>query len=329
MNVVIVRDVVASSQVELFFPDDALVLEMKASISESFPNNPSKDTLKLVYCGKILSDFDMLGDVLAWGRNSLSTPIIHAIINSMPGDTPTGGGESSAGASGESVDSVAGEEICFDPVSLEFARNEMAQNESSRSSRQRAHVESVLLYAAKSAGSVAGGAGPADDAVGREAPIPPPRWLDVKLMVRLAISVALFGRHWAEEKLYCAVVGCVLYYFLDTGVFRYLYRRLARWSKRREHGRAPAPAALPTAAGADTGAAPVVKVGVVEGVQQWLIGGFYIPENPPPPPEADGGPLPPLADRALTFVVDWGSLLVGFVLCLFPSWSVDGMDIPW
>jgi len=351
MNVVIVRDVIASTQVELFFPGDALVAEMKMSIMEAFPYKLNQDALKLVYCGDVMSDFDILRDVLARSKNSLNTPIIHVIFDPLLNDSSSS--ESTGCNSTGSV--VATDDVFFDPVSVEFVKSEVTGGHSTHGG-ERSHMEAVLKSALKAeaaagdcdcvGAAVVGAVGGAEAGAEGGAAIPQPRWVDVKLVMRLAVSVAIFCRHWEAEKLYMLVAGCLVYYCLDTGIFRYYHRVLTRWSKRPaagavHRGEGPvAPQGLEVEADARVDA-PLSAVGAL---QLWVIGGFYIPENAPA--EAARQPegatvdtdaaaqvaLPEprsFSSRALTFFVDYFSLLVGFVFCLFPSWTVDGMEIPW
>ena len=64
MQVVVIRDVKACTQMELFSPENCLVLEMKLTVLNMCPTHPLKESIKLVYCGKVLSDYDTLSDTL-------------------------------------------------------------------------------------------------------------------------------------------------------------------------------------------------------------------------------------------------------------------------
>lgn len=123
-----------------------------------------------------------------------------------------------------------------------------------------------------------------------QVPAPPmPRWVDVRLISRIAVALIIFGQGMPTPLLCILIALFFVYYLFDTGVVSYLLHCLRP---------TPDPAAVPQGGGGRTRWLGAVSLQT----QAWLR-----------VPSTSG------------VLLDGLSLLLSLSLSLFPGWSPDGV----
>eukprot|EP00607_Mallomonas_marina_P001938 CAMPEP_0182427692 /NCGR_PEP_ID=MMETSP1167-20130531/18988_1 /TAXON_ID=2988 /ORGANISM="Mallomonas Sp, Strain CCMP3275" /LENGTH=311 /DNA_ID=CAMNT_0024610115 /DNA_START=112 /DNA_END=1047 /DNA_ORIENTATION=- len=135
-------------------------------------------------------------------------------------------------------------------------------------------------------------------------PPPPPRWVDIRLISRIAVALLIFGQGLPPLAVPLVFLVLVIYYIIDTGIGLYLLHKL-NFTRGRGSGANIPPTQTPEER---------------ERERQGL------PPLPPPPSLS-----PSLSHRrwlqiptSSGLVLDGASILLSLCLSLFPGWNPDG-----
>lgn len=158
--------------------------------------------------------------------------------------------------------------------------------------------------------------------------IPPPRWIDIVLLLRMGVSMYLFCGHMSLDKIIGIGSFCFFYYLLDTGIIRYAYRILfqkyLKMPIQRPMNNQPIPSIngnVEANAGDVEGRVPLPPqtmssrlTHICGQIFHWIHSGF---------------PIPKVEDTGYSVICDLFALILGFVMSIFPNWNIRGMHIPW
>jgi len=162
--------------------------------------------------------------------------------------------------------------------------------------------------------------------------IPPPRWIDLVLLLRMGISMSLFCGHMPQNKVIGIGCLCFFYYLLDTGIIRYIYRSL--FLKYIRVTPVPVPVPIPSnqpnpPSTGDTNTPDSISINqppprpLTMHDQLSRIGGAVFHWC------AKGFPIPTLDDTGPSLLMELFALVLGMIMSVFPNWNIRGMDIPW
>lgn len=189
--------------INLQLSSDQTMYDLKKSVHEKICATPDRQIA--IYEGRIISDETNIGKLLNKGFGS-SVFVVYIFVNTSV-----------------TVKERIAERYVFDDISVISATKWMQTESASLSEAQTCKIRATLKSLTEEAKSEipvpTQGPLPAQ----APAPAPPmPRWVDVRLISRMAVALFIFGQGLPTPLLAVLCAAFFLYYLFDTGVVSYL-----------------------------------------------------------------------------------------------------------